>query len=325
MNKLVRYSSAEYFMPFLFCNDIFIPILDRLLQDEVNPVKYVYGSPFCEWGIGARPTFFEFKNLNFIESYLKKIKDKYNLIPAFTFTNLNAEKTLNDEYCNDLLDLAYSLDCRFIVSTDALYNHIHLRYPDAKIHSSVLLPSTKIIEGKDFDETKFYNEMLDKCEVVVLRPEYTKDNIDKLNKLLSDISRVEVLINQNCTYNCPYHRQHYNFFAEWDKCRDDLTKMSRLEYYTDSNKEEFDLCPKFNKDYRSVHLTDEETDKVLNLGIKKLKIQGRSYTFEMMFNDLYKVFFNKEKYSIYSIRNEIDRICAEMVENNKKAAFLPIW
>lgn len=300
-------------MPFLFCNDLYIPLLDKLLENEKNPIKYVYGSPYCEWGIGARSAIFKLNDLSIIEKYFEKIKNKYNLIPTLTFTSLNSDKTLNDKYSNDLLDIAYSLDCRFIVATKELFNHIKSRYPEAKIHSSVIIPSTKIAEEKDFKETKFYNEMLDKCEVVVIRPEYTMDNINKLDKLLSDISRVEVLINQNCHYNCPHHRAHYNFLEELDKG----AKRETVKYHTKDNDEEFSLCPKYKDGYRSVYLTDEQVAKVIECGVKKLKIQGRSLLFDDLFDHLYINFFNKE-YSQEEIRNKADKICARMLQGSKK-------
>ena len=68
MGNIVKYSNIEYFMPFLFCNDIFIPVLDKLLQDEINPIKYIYGNPHCKWG-GARPAIFKLNNLNLIKNY----------------------------------------------------------------------------------------------------------------------------------------------------------------------------------------------------------------------------------------------------------------
>ena len=36
MKKLVKYENIEYFMPFLFCNDLFIPVLQKLLENEKN-------------------------------------------------------------------------------------------------------------------------------------------------------------------------------------------------------------------------------------------------------------------------------------------------
>ncbi len=323
VKTLVKYSNAEYFMPFLFCNDIFIPVLDKLLEKETNPVKYVYGSPYCKWGNGARPSVFKLNNLSFIENYLNKLINKYNVIPAFTFTSLNAKEALNDEYSNNLLDIAYKFNSRFIVSTDELYNHIKSRYPDAKMHCSVIHPAVKFSEEKNFDETKFYNKMLDKYEVVVIRPEYAVENTDKLDKLLADISRTEVLINQYCHYNCPFHKNHYNFLAQIDECFGNIEKMKKVKYYSDTEggHEHFSLCPKFKPEYKSVYLTDEQVQTIVEAGVRKLKLQGRSLNFNMLFRELYNSFFNKE-YSKEELRNKIDKICAGMIEKNKRLGLI---
>ncbi len=317
MQSMIKHNNIEYFMPFLFCNDLFIPVLDELLKEEKNPIKYVYGTPSCEWGVGPRFAVFKLDNLKIVERYFKNLKEKYNIIPTLTFTNLKSKDRLNDEYSNSLLDVAYSLDCRFIVSTEELFNHIKSRYPDAKIHSSVILPSTKIVEEKGFNETKFYNKMLDKCEVVVIRPEYVMDNLLKLDKLLSDISRVEVLINQNCHYNCPHHRAHYNFIEEIAK-----NKNKNVKFHTSDNQEEFSLCPKYSMNYRSVYLTQEQVEKAIELGVKKIKIQGRSLPFDWLFDELYKNFFNNSYYSKKELEDKIDKILANMLKNDRKKALV---
>ena len=302
-------------MPFLFCHDLLIPVFHKLLENELNPVRYVYGTPFCEWGIGPRLTVFKFDNLSFVEKYLSKLIKQYNVIPALTFTNLNVKEKLNDEYSNNLLDIVCSLDCRIIVSTDELFNHIKERYPESKIHSSVIIPSTKFVEEKNFDETMFYNRMLDKCEAVVLRPEYTLTNIDKLDLLISDISRVEVLINQNCHFNCPNHRAHYDFIEEIDRGE----KKENIKHHTSDNNEEFSLCPKYKDGYQSVYFSNEQVEKVIEKGVKKIKIQGRSLPFDWLIDELYKNFFNNE-YSLEEIRNRIDKISAEMIQKDRKTS-----
>ena len=311
MKNLLKYNDVEYFMPFLFGNDIFIPILHKLLENEVNPVKFVYGSPLCEWGVGARFTIFKLDNLNFVEGYFKRLITKYKVTPTLTFTNLNVQDRLNDEYCNNLLDIACSLDCRILVSKDELYNHIKTRYPEAKIHSSVIIPSIKVVEDKTFDETRFYNEMLDKCEVVVIRPEYTLNNIDKLDKLLYDLSRIEVLTNQYCQFDCPHHRAHYRFTEELNKG----IASKNVKYYTLDNEEKFSLCPKFSDNHRSVYFTKEQVEKVLEIGVRKIKLQGRASQFYWLYDELYKNIFNNE-YSKEEIRNKMDKICAEMLQEN---------
>jgi len=323
MQNLVKYNNVEYFMPFLFCNDIFVPMLKELLRNEINPVKYVYGSPYCKWGTGGRLSTFSLHNLEFVEHYFAKLKNKYNVIPTLTFTNLEAGKCLKDKYSNNLLDIAYKYDCHFLVSTPKLYNHIKKRYPDSKMHCSIIAVISKFIEEKDFDETRFYNEMLDKYEVVVARPEYIIENINKLDKLFSDISRIEVLINQYCHFNCRYHLMHYKFQAEMDDCKVDIEKIKKVKYYSENKKESFELCPRNSDGYRSVFFSQEQVRQIIDIGIKKIKIQGRSAQFNSLFNELYKSFFNDE-YSMEEIRLKADKICAEIIERNKKAALMLI-
>ncbi len=313
MKNLARYNNIEYFMPFLFCNDLFIPVLHKLFENDINPIKYVYGAPFCEWGLGTRKSVFKLDNLNFVEKYFEKLKTQYNVTPTLTFTNLNIKDKLNDDYCNKLLDIAYSFDSRFIVSTDELYNHIKSRYPEAKMHSSVVMANFKRAIEKDFNETEFYNRMLDKCEVIVVRPEYIIDNTNNIDKLISDISRIEVLINSDCQYNCPNFREHYKFIEDLDKDE----KLKNKKY----NNQEFSLCPRNGNNYRGVYLTNEQVEKIIELGVKKIKLQGRGLPFSFLFNELYKTFFNNE-YSQEELRNRVDKICAEMLQLERKTSLL---
>ncbi len=311
-------------MPFFYCNDIFIPILDELLKEEINPIKYVYGTPLCAWA-GGRKNLIQIKNLNQIDYYLKSLKTQ-NLTPTFTFNNINKiEEQLNDEFSNNLLDIAYQNDAHFIVASDVLYNHIKSRYPNAKMHCSIINPICKKIDDKNFDETKFYNEMLDKYEVVVMRPEYTIENIDKLDKLISDISRVEILINQYCQYNCQYHKKHYILLNEYNVSQQKINQDSVQKLtkgITNLDKFVMENCPKRNNaKYRDVTITNEQVKQLVNIGIKKIKLQGRDHNFDELFNELYQYFFNTE-ITQEEIRNKIDLICAKIIQNNKKYSIL---
>ncbi len=323
MKKYVKYDNVEYFMPFFYCNDLFIPILDELLKDEINPVKYVYGCPDCAWQ-GGRRTYDKVNNLARVDLYLKSLKCR-NIIPTFTFNNINnIEDKLNDENTNNLLDIAQENHAHFIVATDALYNHIKSRYPNAKMHCSVINPICKKIDDKDFDETKFYNEMLDKYDVVVIRPEYTIENIDKLDKLISDISRIEVLINQHCLYDCKYHKFDYilinkinnTYFSQNIISKEEIEKIEAMD------KEVKRHCPKKqNIEYKSVCMTDEQVAQLIDIGVRKIKLQGRHKKFDELFDELYDHFFNKN-ISKEEIRNKIDLISARMIQYNKKAALI---
>ncbi len=310
--QLVQYSNAEYVMPFLFVYDIFMPVLNELLQDEKNPVKYVYGTVNSEWS-GGRLSCQKIRKPETINKYLNKIIEKYNVVPAFTFTNRTMTKErLNDDFCNNILDIAYSKNCHFIVASDKLYKHIKSRYKDAHMVCSVIVPSIKINE-LFFNETEFYNKMLDKYEIVVLRPEYTMENIDKLNKILNDISRVEVLVNQICHWDCKVAAKHYdlNEAYETGKISIDLFSEKLMK-----------ICPKYKPNYKSVCMSPEIISKLVSMGITKLKIQGRDYyEFDKFFKEMYNFFFNNE-IPEQEIRNKVDLICAKLIQENKTAQIL---
>ena len=318
MKKYVKYENVEYFMPFLYCNDIFIPFLHELLKEEHDPIKYVYGSIYCLWTSG-RFSDFSVGNLVNIEKYLCRLQ-KYNYIPLFIFTTLkDSKEVLNDKFSNNLLDIAVKYKAEFVVASDPLYNYIKSRYPNAKMHCSVIKAINNFINDKNFDETAFYNKMLDKYDTVVVRPEYTLDNIDKLDKLIPEISRIEIIPNQHCMYNCPYHIQHYTMqeiistsVFEDKKGISDLINV-RAKF----------VCPKNNKteDFKGVYFSDNQVEQLISLGVKKIKLQGRDHSSEELFIELYNHFFNKN-ISFEEISAKKDKIILNMVEQNKKIQFI---
>lgn len=309
MTNYLQHSNAEYVMPFLFVHDLFIPVLSELLKNEKNSIKYVYGTVKSAWS-GGRLSSSYLDRLDIIKKVLDKIVNRYNYIPTFTFTSTSITKEkLNDEFCNNLLDIAYSKNCHFITASEDLYNHITKRYSDAHMVSSVITPSLKI-HTPFFDETKFYNEMLDKYEIVVLRPEYTIENIDNIDKLIDDVSRVEVLINQTCAWNCNVSKNHYNLIEKVET--NDIT-------FEEFDRQFTGLCPKFHSNYKSVCMNNEIVSKLLDKGITKLKIQGRGrdfYETDTLFQELYKFFFNND-IPFEQIENEFNKIIVKMVKANK--------
>ena len=313
-------------MPFLFCNDIFIPFLHELLKEEHDPIKYVYGSVFCRWTSGRVSNFF-INNLVRIENYIQRLQ-KYNYIPLFIFTTLNDSKeVLNDEFSNNLLDIAVKYNAEFVVASEVLYNYIKSRYPNAKMHCSVIAAINNFINDKNFDETTFYNKMLDKYETVVIRPEYTLDNIAKLDKLIPEISRVEIIPNQYCAYNCPNHINHYKLqemestsvYKLINKDKEVKAKkvISSAKDFMENN------CPKNNKteNFKGIYFSNQQVEQLIQLGVKKIKLQGRDHPFEPLFNELYNHFFNNG-IPFEEIKKIKDDIILNMVTQNKKAQLI---
>ena len=302
-----KYSNIEYVMPFLFCNDLYIPLLQEFYKDEINPVKYVYGGVNTVWSGGRNSDFIPPK-MEIIKGYLGNLK-KYNVTAALTFSNYFVTKEqLNDEFCNQFLDIAYEHNCHFIVSSEKLYNHIKKMYPNAQMICSVIAPSI-LRAKKDFDETEFYKKMLDKYEVVVTTPEWTLENINNLGKIISDTERLEVLVNQICQYNCPNCRKHYYFVG----------KLIRNEIVLGGPYKRKYLTCKRPLDYRPLEFNEQQIQTLIESGVKKLKLQGRTETFDVLYKDIYKYCINS-KYTIEEIRNKFDFISAKLIQKSKVAA-----
>ncbi len=297
----VKHPDAEYVMPFLFNIGFFISALGELLKNEHNPIKFVYGTLRSEWS-GGRPSPMAIYDLEQIDKYIERLTKK-NIIPAFTFTNLSLNKeSLKNEYCNKLLDIGAKHKCHFIVASDVLYNHIKKRYSDAVMVCSVIFPSINF-KKLFFNETKFYNKMLDKYEIVVVRPEWTLENIDNISKLIKDPSRIEVLVNQSCAYNCPNVKRHYKIIGELEHGK--ITNKKYTQVWTH-------FCPNQTKPekQRSLIINDEKIDKLLSQGVKKIKLQGRTYPLNGMLNELTRHFF-KPEIPPEKIRKELQNIYRE--------------
>lgn len=307
-SNILKYDNVEYVMPILFSNALYIPVFNKLLNIQHNPMKYAYGSIKSAW-TGGRVSQMSINRLEYIDRYLNQVK-KYNITPTFTFSSIGLTKEqLNDHFCNSLLDIAYKHNSHLIVADENLYKHIKERYNDAQMVCSVIIPSIKYTEG-NFDETKFYNEMLDKYEIVVVRPEWVAENIENLNKIIKDIDRIEVLINQHCQYNCKLCKKHYQLVTDIN------AGITPLDEYNKFIKN----CPMHMKDYkyRSVYMSPEFVDKLVDIGVKKLKLQGRDFSFMELYDDMYKFIF-KDESKKDEIKQKIYQLSAEIIQQNNLA------
>ncbi|MBQ9246697.1 hypothetical protein IJ182_10570 [bacterium] len=318
VQKYIKYPNIEYVMPFLFNNDIFIPILNELLKDEINPIKYVYGSIQSAWA-GGRPAVLPISRLTTIDKYLSKFA-KYNITPVLTWTNRNLDNDiLNDEFSNELLDIVVKNNCNIIIASDKLYTHIKSRYKNAKLVASVIAPSI-LHFSSDFDETKYYNQMLEKYEVVVVRPEWTINNIDNIDKLLTAPNRIEVLINQVCVPNCPYAKEHYELIekAVTNKISQEELNSKWTNFCPREKVERNENVPD-NIQTHSLFFDDNIMNKLITQGVTKYKVQGRGNSFDEIAKTLHAFLFNNN-YSLEEITNVLYKICTNLVINNKFSA-----
>ncbi len=175
------------------------------------------------------------------------------------------EKDLDDIYCNYLLEKCQNNVNKVVVASDILREYIRKNYPKYKIIASICFTKTDI---------DFYKEMLDKYDIVVLHPDLNR-NLEFISQL--DTSRIEVLVNEDCSRNCPYRKQHYDLISQrfLDK---------NFIMLDDGDRMKSTCLWRFHvKDIKEKHLSlsYSEMDQLRDIGIVHFKLQGRTYDTEM--------------------------------------------
>lgn len=289
-------------MPFLFtANSFMIPLLYNLFKNE--QINYVYGAPKCAWS-GGRVSNITSQNVRFLEQIIYKIKS-YNVTPSFTFTNTSITKELlNDSFCNALLKIISKSSSEIILVSDLLYEYIKDKYPNIKLCASVLKSTYQNI--KNLDETEHINKLIDRFDRVVIRPEYAINNDGNFNKI-KDISKIELIVNQACAMNCYCANKDYKLIELYDR------KEISID---DFSKELKNLCPRDKGEIKEINsLPDSLTNKCINAGITKLKLNGRHLTFDNLLIALNNYFFSddvdKEK-----LNEEINNYIISTIKNN---------
>lgn len=276
--SILRYEDINWSVPVLFSHDEYILSISSLMKrlDLRNPITYAYGMVPSLW-TGGRYSQKLTQDKEKISELLKMVINAGS-VPTFTFSKYNiTQEELGDEFCNWLLDFGVENNCNFIMTSDLLYNHIKSKYPNAKCVASVLKPIFEL-ELQNLSETDYYNMLLEKFDRVVVRPEYSLKTLLTDYQKISDISRIEVLVNQVCVQNCTYAQKEHLFIPESD-----------WSIFNNKPIEKNTYCPRVNiTDTQGLkgHLkiptlmfTEEEMDNlVYNIGIKNLKLQGRNYS-----------------------------------------------
>lgn len=270
--SVLKYENIQWSVPTLFFDDSFaIAYADVLESLNVpNPIKYVYGMVSSQWS-GGRNATIKLQDKDIIVKVIKELT-KRGLTPAFTFSNkIINQEVLENEYCNWLLDVGVENNCQFIIVSDKLFYHIKSRYPEAKCVSSVIQPMALPELAKDVQkEIDFYNERLDRYDRVVVRPDFSVDLLEHKDKI-SDISRIEVLVNQTCRKNCPGYC--YSVISKSENINSEINIKIKcaVEMYTREHGSA-DFCRT-----QSIMHTEELIRNLMDIGVIDFKVQGRHY------------------------------------------------
>ncbi len=275
-NNILRYPDVEWSLPLLFHFEPVFGVLCRQLEAAgLEPPKAnIYGSPACAWTGGRPPSIYDKFNKKTLKKVFEYIK-YFGGSPALTLTCPSVTKAeLDDPYCNMIMETAFEANAHFIIFDDKLRDYIKNKNPDAYVVASVVKsffkfqdPASMKAEITD-EETEYYNKLLKEYDMVVVRPEYSKFFLADHPDAIDDISRVEVLINQPCILYCPKEREHQQSY-QYIKLHPDVN------YH-------FDACPLKKLTLAQIvdgkHTcphTTEEVNRLLKVGVKRLKVQGR--------------------------------------------------
>lgn len=272
-------------LPCLFQYEVVFGAMQSTLRalgfDTLN--ANCFGSPATIWSSGRAPVVVDELDKRQLKRVFNYVQKQNNGTPSFTFSRIDISKDdLKSAYENYLLDFAIEHGARFIVSSDRLKDYIKDKNPNAVVVASILKPiykyqgETKEEEPTPESESEYYNKLLQEYDIVVVRPEYSKDVLVYNPELINDLSRIEVLINQICISNCPSAPIHYSILQQ--SHTDDISQKKMYCYknlYSPPQKYQFN----------SAHTT-KEVELMVKQGVRHLKLQGRGEGVSYLFNTL---------------------------------------
>lgn len=145
-----------------------------------------------------------FSKFYFSKKQMKKVRDFYNkkgIKITFTFTNsLITEDYLNDEYCNQMLEVFNNGENEILVVSPVLEQYIRKNYPKYKINRSII-------------NTEKIPFLAENYHLTVMSKFKNRD-FEFINKIsLEERKKTELLCNEFCVNNCPFAYEHYKEYA----------------------------------------------------------------------------------------------------------------
>ena len=272
--NLFKYNNVIWTLPLLFQYDsVWGAIYNTLKMYDITPPKAnLFGSPSIIWTGGRMPALYGNFKKEVLDKWFRYVTE-LNASPTFTFTStVITKENLKDKYANFILETAFEYNSRFIVYSELLRDYIKEKNPNATIIASVIKASCrfqgpdKIEEPTIENETNYYNKLLKEYDIVVVRPEYSKNVLPFHHEYIDDISRLEVLINQPCIQNCPKMPDHYRYLEKLNVNHNRNTRFSCIRS---------GILNTVLYENNLIH-NQETVEKLVKLGVKHLKLQGRS-------------------------------------------------
>lgn len=247
------------------------------------PIRYLYGAPPVKWNGGRLLLDMNIPSLTTIESEMREAAS-IGIIPLVTFSNTHlSEADLGDPLCNSILESLEDLSGGVIVSSNILFNYIRERYPNIRIHASVVMCAMEQNRTADY-----YRELSSRYDHYVVHPD------DLFNfALLREIphKNAELLINERCFRNCSLREEHYMSISREQISR---VKGEILDEKFLAHCAALPELKQLDSKRRNISMSISETRELLNLGFRTIKLQGRTDDPVVFFFDLMRYTLEQE-------------------------------
>ncbi len=189
---------------------------------------------------------------------LKKKYHEFGTTTCFTFTNYYIDKSMLDNSVgNSMIEIASEYDNSYVIlSSDILADYIRDNYTKIKLESSLLRPTYEV---RDYSETpQYYDDLCKRFDKVMIRPELGQDF--NFMKKIKNKNKIDILVNSNCVYKCPFSIAHYNRAVDLESEKvHENTAMCNSRFHSKKSLSENNL------------LSNNDIDKLIKLGYKNFK------------------------------------------------------
>jgi len=277
----MNFTDCHFSLPSLF-HSLPLPFLNYIenTYGKKLPIGTIYGSLLTRWNGGRTTGAFRLNDEKRVTEYIDET-NSLGINTFFTFTNSYIDSTnISDYVGNFLLDTANkpNVGNGVILTSDYLFDYIKDKYPNLKTKSSILKVTNDLPHKRT---ASYYNSLTDRFDKVVLHPDDNKDYA--LIESLNNINKIEVLLDERCTYNCSIRKHHYDLVAMGNNATTDTEQ----ELYFGKEVDLYNnLCPrekviqglalKTKQDKGFIISTQKDVDNLYSLGVRNFKLSGRS-------------------------------------------------
>jgi collagenase-like PrtC family protease len=292
----LKSENGIHYMPLLFHKEFFYftTVIDKINHiNKTNIYKnfVLYGNINMPWNggrilmdstVNTTPDINDSRQTDAFDYHLNEVAS-YGMGINFVFTAENID--LKDPWGNYILNALNNqlmIGAKIVtVQSDKLLNYVRDRYPNLKVKSSLLKPT---YESKSLPSYNYYNDLLDRYDEVILHPDSNTDY--KLLSNISDITRIEILVNENCPVNCTVRKEHYvleHKIFEVETVEERELALSRHNRFF-KNK-----CPKIQNGIGNIPMiiNNEDLYSLIDIGIRRWKYEGRDHNGPTIKNLLY--------------------------------------